>query len=79
MLETLNQLNQWQLRANLEEFKYIFGVSSGTHLWEKFNTLHHDLLGLWKYLDVENKKILAEHIQSIVVSNTKEVSTKKFG
>ena len=79
MLDTLNQLSQWQNKVNLEEFKYIFGKELGIHLWSKFDGAHKSLLGFWNLLDIGNRKILASHIQDIVDSNTEKISTKKYG
>lgn len=70
MESMLDQLSVWQNNASGAEFIYIFGKNMGEHLWNKFHDLHHNTLDLWNFLDTDNRKLLACHIQAIMVPNS---------
>ena len=61
----MDMLVRFQRNVCVDDFVILFGKSLGKHLWRKYNT---DLLVFWSGLDLQNRRILAKHLEGITIA-----------
>ena len=57
----INQLRYFEMNADLDEFKEIWGSKLGEHLWQKFRRYNNILL-FFGVLDDDNRDILLDYL-----------------
>jgi len=62
MEKLLDYLHDFGYNVDFDDFEKIFG-NLGLHLWRKFILYEYNLLKFWKYLDPENRLILARYLE----------------
>lgn len=69
--EQLDELSHMEYNLNGMTFLKHFKKAGGTehmakHLWEKFRQHNHSFLGMFGYLDTENKKLVTKALNTIM-------------
>lgn len=63
MESKIDALSKFEITADYAKFIDLFGERLGGHYWDKFTQNH--VLRLWRNMDSDNRKILANHIKEI--------------